>query len=83
MLLLLLLLCFLEADLIVAYSNINILSNVAAMIFGFLFCFADPDENTHQNFTIKNIVVILIMAGGLSAIIIVFFFHTKPTMIEV
>lgn len=83
MLLLLLVLCFLEADLIVAYSNINIISNVIALGFGFLFCFADPDENTHQNFTIKNIVVILIMAGGLTAIIIVFFFHTKPTMIEV
>jgi hypothetical protein len=43
MLILLVFLCYLYGNLIVLYSNINILSNVIAMVYGFLFCFADPD----------------------------------------
>lgn len=42
MILLLLFLCLLYTDMIIKYSNINLLSNVFALVFGFLFCFADP-----------------------------------------
>lgn len=45
MIALLLFLCFLYGEQIVSYSNINALSNVTALAFGFLFCFADPGEN--------------------------------------
>jgi hypothetical protein len=34
--------CFLYGDLIAQYSNINALSNIFALAFGFLFCLADP-----------------------------------------
>lgn len=79
MILLLLFLCFLYVDMIVKYSNINLLSNVFAFAYGFLFCFADPGED--QNFTIKNIFVVLFMSGFLAIIIIIFFFHTSPGII--
>jgi hypothetical protein len=43
MLLLLGFLTYLYANLICIYSNINLLSNVVALVYGFLYCFADPD----------------------------------------
>lgn len=80
MVLLLLFLCFLYGELILIYSNINLLSNVVAFTYGFLLCFADPKDN--EKFTLTNILVTLIMAGGLTIVIIIFFFHTKPSMVE-
>jgi hypothetical protein len=80
MILLLLFLCFLYVDLMVKYSNINVLSNAIALVFGFMFCFADPNEN--QAFNVKNIIVILLMSGILAIIVLVFFFHSSIGMIE-
>jgi hypothetical protein len=79
MIFLLFFVCFFYGDLIVRYSNINLLSNVIALVFGFLFCLADPGEN--RTFTIKRIFVILLMSGMLSIIVLLFFFHTNLGMI--
>ena len=57
MLLLLGFLTYLYGNLIYLYSNINLLSNIIALIYGFLYCFADPEEN--QNLTFRNIFIIL------------------------
>lgn len=80
MILLLFLFLGLNSQLIWTYTNMNFLSNLVSMIYGFIYCFADPDEG--QNLTLKNIILYLLMAGGLSIIIIMFFFHTKPTMLS-
>jgi hypothetical protein len=79
MILLLLFLCFLYGDLIATYSNINVLSNVIGFGFGFMFCLADPGEN--RTFTIKRIIVILLMSGIIAIFVILFFFHTNLGMI--
>lgn len=79
MILLLLFLCFLYGDLILAYSNVNLLSNVVALVYGFLLSFAERQDN--QKFSLVNIFVILLMAAGLTGSIIIFFFHTKPGII--
>lgn len=81
MMLLLVAMCVFYGDLIIKYSNINILSNVIGFSFGFLFCFADPGEN--RNLTVNNILVILLMSGLLAIIIVMFFFHSNFGMIEV
>lgn len=45
MMLLLLFICFLYGDLIAAYSNVNLLSNVVALVYGFLLSFAERQDN--------------------------------------
>jgi hypothetical protein len=79
MIFLLLFLCFFYGDLICIYTNINALSNIIALFYGFMFCLADPGEN--RTFTIKSIIVILLMSGILAIFIILFFFHTTLGMI--
>lgn len=79
MMFLLVFLCLLYLQMMLMYSNINVLSNAIAMIFGFMFCFADPGED--RPFTIKNIVLILLMGGMISIVTLAFFFHTSPEMI--
>lgn len=81
MLFLLVLLCLLYLQMMLIYSNINVLSNGIAMLFGFMFCFADPGED--RPFTIKNIVLILIMGGVITIVTLAFFFHTSPEAIEI
>ena len=76
MILLYCLLSFFYVKLAIDYSNINILSNVISLIFGFMFQFADPGEN--NRFTCKGVFIMFLMAAILSIFVIIFFFHSDP-----
>ena len=76
MLFLMALMIFLYLTLAVDSTNINVLSNVIGMAYGFFFQLADPGEN--NPLTCHRVIIIFMMSGVLSVCVIQFFFHSDP-----
>lgn len=80
MLLLISLISFFYIKLAIDYSNINLISNMISLVFGFMFQFADPGEN--NRFTCKGVFIMFLMAAILAVFVLVFFFHSDPDIIS-
>ena len=60
-------------------SNINFLSQIFAMLTGFVFHFADSNEN---NMTCVRMLARVVLSIHIAVVVLVIFFRLKPERVE-